>query len=131
MQALFQEVLVPALSALTASLITYFSTKKKEAVHIESMAIENAHKVLAMSEQLQNNLRSQLATSDDVITALKETIQAVTGSHQNCQERVRTLEAELLKHERRYNDKIREIERLQLDCDALRNILNGKSINEN
>lgn len=131
MQAILQDVLMPAVSAIIASLITYFSTRKKEEVHIESMAIENAHKVLAMSEQLQDNLKRQLETSDDVITALKQTIEAVSQNYTNCQERVQVLEAELLKHQRRYNDKIREIEKLQIDCDALRAILRGDNINEN
>lgn len=131
MQQILSEVLIPAVTGVIAVLITYFSTRKKEEVQMESLAIENAHKVLEMSEKLQNNMKAQLATSDDVITALKETIQVISSSHANCQERVQALEAELLKHERRYNEKIREIEKLQLDCDALRKILKGDPVNEN
>lgn len=131
MQQLLNEILIPAVTALIASTITYFSTRKKEEVQMESMAIANAHKVLEMSEQLQENLKKQLDTSDSVIAALKNTIEAITQNHTNCQERVQALEAELLKHQRRYNDKIKEIEKLQIDCETLRSILKGEKINEN
>lgn len=131
MQQFLSELLIPTITAIVASIITFISTRTKEKVEIEGGEIENASKVLDMSERIATRLEAQLIKSDEVIHALKDTIITLQADDSACREKVVSLQMDCEKYERLYLEQKNEVEQLRKDCDALRVLLQEPRQHEN
>lgn len=128
MQQIISELLIPTVTAILTATITFFATRKKQGVEIEGGEIENASKVLEMSERITERLEAQLVRSDEVIHSLKETIITLRKEEGVCRDKIKALQADCKKYEDLYKDQLKEVDQLKMDIDSLRILLKERGI---
>lgn len=124
MEQFIQEYVLPnlwgALVGVVASLWMWFKGRPKEQIEKDGGIVENAKKVLEMSEDIAERLENQLKASDEVITQLKEKLRIELEETNNCKKALRAVKVELEEWRRIADEQKSEITALRQEIELLR-----------
>lgn len=124
MEQFIQEYVLPnlwgALVGVVASLWMWFKGRPKEQIEKDGGIVENAKKVLEMSEDIAERLENQLKASDEVITQLKEKLRLELEETNNCKKALRAVKIELEEWKRVAEEQKTEIAALRNEIELLR-----------
>lgn len=125
---LFSDILVPVITTVVGALIGWLSGRSKEKSLIRAGEIENAAKVLEMSERIANRLEAQLARQMDTINELNTTINNLQRTANESQEQLEVVQYEYKKLKGMYNDQVVELDALRSECAELKAFVNQSKI---
>lgn len=99
------------LVALVSAIWFYYRSKPKEKIENDGGIVDNAKKVLEMSEDIAERLEKQLLAADEVIVQYKERLRIALENENKCQRALKAIRGE-------YGDfkKLFEEQRVQLDA---------------
>lgn len=124
MEQFLQEYVLPnlwgALVGVIGSLWLWIKGKPKEQIEKDGGIVDNAKKVLEMSEDIAERLEKQLLQSDEVITQLKEKLRIELEETNNCRKALRAIKIELAEWKRVADEQKIELEALREECRLLR-----------
>lgn len=124
MEQFIQEYILPnlwgALVGVVASLWMWFKGRPKEQIEKDGGIVENAKKVLSMSEDIAQRLENQLKQSDEVITQLKEKLRLEIEETNNCKKALRAVKTELVEWKRVADEQKVELVALRQEIELLR-----------
>lgn len=138
MEQFITEHIIPniwgAIVAIVGAIWMWIRTKKKEGIENDGGIVDNAKKVLEMSEDIAERLEKQLESSDGIIAALKEKLRLAIESDNTCQKALKAIREEYSNFQILFNEQKVEIEALKEECKLLRLTIeaneNGKHIND-
>ncbi|GGH28239.1 hypothetical protein FAZ19_19675 [Sphingobacterium alkalisoli] len=135
MEQFLQEYVLPnlwgALVGLISTVWVYVRGKKKESVETDGGIVDNAKKVLEMSEDIAERLEKQLIASDGVIQALKEKLKMAIEGENTTKKELIAVREEYANFQLLFHDQKIELEALREECRLLRQAIeqNEKSTN--
>ena len=135
MEQFVQEYVLPnlwgALVGVVASLWMWFKGRPKEKIEKDGGIVENAKKVLEMSEDIAERLEKQLLASDGVISALREKLQIAIESENACKKALKAIKQEYANFQVLFNDQKIELDALREECKRLRLAIENKENEDN
>lgn len=124
MENFIQDYVLPnlwgALVGAIGALWVYFREKKKESVETDGGIVDNAKKVLEMSEDIAERLEKQLIQSDEVITQLKEKLRIAIEEENACKKAMKAVKRELEEFKKLADEQRVELLSLREECRLLR-----------
>lgn len=124
MENIIQEYILPnlwgALVGVIGSLWLWWKGRPKEQIEKDGGIVDNAKKVLEMSEDIAERLEKQLIASDEVISQLKEKLRIELEETNNCKKALKAVKDELLEWKRIANEQKQELIALREECQLLR-----------
>lgn len=124
MEGFIQEHVLPnlwgALVGIVGSLWLWIRSKPKERIEQDGGIVDNAKKVLEMSEEIAERLEAQLLASDAVIVALKEKLRLELDETNACKKALKAVREELEEWRTVAQNQRIEIDALKEECRLLR-----------
>lgn len=124
MENFIQEYVMPnlwgALVGVIGSLWLWFKGRPKERIEKDGGIVDNAKKVLEMSEDIAERLEAQLLASDAVIAALKEKLRLELDETNSCKKALKAVREELQEWKNVAETQRIEIDALKEECRLLR-----------
>lgn len=142
MDQFLQEHILPniwgAVAATVGALWFWWRSKPKERIENDGGIVDNAKKVLEMSEDIAERLEKQLISSDGVIQALKEKLQIAIEGENTCKKALKAIKEELYNFKVLFEEQRIELDALKDECRLLRkaieqneNIITNNSLHAN
>lgn len=130
MQEFLQTHVIPnlwgAMVGIVGVIWGYFRSIPKERIENDGGIVDNAKKVLEMSEDIAERLEKQLLASDGVIQALKEKLQLAIENENTCQKALKAIKQEYANFQLLFHDQKIELEALKGECKRLREAIENK-----
>ncbi|GGH24570.1 hypothetical protein FAZ19_16330 [Sphingobacterium alkalisoli] len=134
MQEFIQEYILPnlwgALVGGIGAIWVYIRSKPRERIEQDGGIVDNAKKVLSMSEDIAERLEKQLIASDGVIQALKEKLRIAIEGENTCKKALKAIKEEYANFQLLFHDQKIELQALREECRLLRLAIETKE-NEN
>ncbi|SMG32504.1 hypothetical protein [Sphingobacterium psychroaquaticum] len=133
MNEFLQEHVLPNLwgggVAVISAVWFWYRSKPKEKIENDGGIVDNAKKVLEMSEDIAERLEKQLLAADEVILQYKEKLRIALENENTCQKALKAMRQEYEKFKNLFEEQRVELEALKDECRLLRITLekNGKS----
>lgn len=130
MQEFIQTQILPnlwgAIVGVVGVIWGYFRSMPKERIEKDGGIVENAKKVLEMSEDIAERLEKQLLASDGVISALREKLQIAIESENTCKKALKAIKEEYANFQLLFHDQKIELDALRDECKRLRLAIENK-----
>jgi len=124
MNEFLQQHVIPnlwgALVAIVGAVWLWWRSKPKERIENDGGIVDNAKKVLEMSEDIAERLEKQLIASDGVISALKEKLQIAIEGENTCKKALKAIKEEYANFKKLFEEQRIELDALKEECKLLR-----------
>lgn len=124
MEHFLQEYVLPniwgALAGIVGTVWLWWTKKPQAKVEQDGGIVENAKKVLEMSEDIADRLQKQLIASDEVIFQLKEKLRISIQEENSCKKTMQAIALELQHFKSLAEEQRVELEALREECHLLR-----------
>ena len=135
MEQFIQQQILPnlwgAIAAIVGAVWLWWRSKPKEKIEHDGGIVDNAKKVLEMSEDIAERLEKQLMASDGIIAALKEKLQIALEGENTCKKALKAIKQEYANFQLLFHDQKIELDALREECRLLRLAIEGKENEKN